>query len=160
MRLLLAGGCLFACAAMGVNLPAVQSQPVTAPASRPAAAKGDRIGELMWQLGVARSLLVLYKMQHTEHVPALALMADWTALLEGTYADGHTGPNGGFGPYLWEVLVNPLTAASKVVAAGEAARGAGWTYDEGSGKLRAVIPAAEMGQAAKRLLATDYEILK
>jgi hypothetical protein len=114
----------------------------------------------MWQLGVGRSGMVLYQVEHAQNFPALAMMSDWTALVEATYADGHTGPNGSFGPYIRGIPLNPLTGSSRVVAHGSPIAGAGWTYDERTGKIRAIVPSAYAALAAQLLLPGDYEILK
>jgi len=114
-----------------------------------------------------RSGLELYKIQHHDHYPTLAALQDWKILLcvtddtgkiTGTVAPGIYSRDGGFGPYLQSSPLNLFNQKTSVVAAGHATADAGWTYDEGTGALHIVVPAAELERA--KPLNGDFEIGK
>ena len=44
------------------------------------------------------------------------------------------------GPYVKQPPVNPITNSAKVAAPGKASADTGWTYDEQTGLLKAVLP--------------------
>jgi hypothetical protein len=90
-----------------------------------------------------QSQLELYKLQHRDQPPTLAQMQEgMSVLLKRTDEKGEVSEVGRFGPYLVEAATNPLTGSAKVVPAGKPELNAGWTYDEGSGKVRPIVPKA------------------
>jgi hypothetical protein len=121
------------------------------------------------QIQTLRSQLDQYRAQHDGQPPALGrLQDDWSAMVQKTYRDGSfvsAGPPPklarrlGYpvGPYLQAPPVNPLTGSSSVVAIGTAAPGAGWTYDEHSGKIWAVAP---VNSERVRLAAEYFEVVQ
>jgi hypothetical protein len=105
------------------------------------------------QVEALRSQLGKYRAEHDGQSPTLGRLQDeWGVMLRKTYRDGSLVPAGPpprsarrlgqpVGPYLDRLPANPLTGSSSVVAVGLATPGAGWTYDEHSGKIWAVAPA-------------------
>ena len=128
--------------------------------ARQSQARAEPMVQLRTSLGALRSLMTLYQYQHDGRLPAMANMTDWHSLLESTYDDGHFGPNGAIGASLKQAPVNPLNGASRVVAAGAPVASAGWTYNESTGALRAIVPAADVARAGQVLLPGDYEIAR
>lgn len=125
------------------------STPKPAPAApRPPAARyqpsAGKLGALASTLQTARSQIELYCLQHQDRYPTLAqLQQDWAALTKPTDAEGKVMKAAGratFGPYLRSPPVNPITNSSKVAAPGQATPEIGWTYDEQTGAIKAVLP--------------------
>jgi type II secretion system protein G len=117
------------------------------------ASETARASSVTSQLQSIRSQLELYQVQHNGGYPTLAQMSagadDWDVMTLATDGSGTTGAAGAafpFGPYLKKAPVNPFTASS-LIAADPAAPAAtdGWTYDEDTGILKAVIPATVTG---------------
>jgi hypothetical protein len=116
-----------------------------------------------------RSQLDRYRAQHDGQSPSLGrLQDDWEVMLRKTFRDGTLVPDGPptksfrrlgdpLGPYLKGVPVNPLTGSASVVAVGLATPGAGWTYDELSGRLWAVAP---VNSERVRLAGECFEVVK
>ena len=100
----------------------------------------ERMGDvLLSYLQVIRSQLELYKVQHRDVAPPLAGMVDWSILTKATKEDGSIVVDGPYGPYVQQPPANPATGKTKVVAKGKADETAGWTYDEKTGEVRAVL---------------------
>jgi hypothetical protein len=116
-----------------------------------------------------RAQLEQYRAQHDGQAPPLGrLQDDWGVMVRKTYRDGSFVPPGPtpkyarrlgepVGPYLDGPPVNPLTGSSSVVAVGLATSGAGWTYDEHSGKIWAV---ALTNSERIRLAGECFEVVK
>lgn len=137
--------------AVVANLPPFMAMPI-APATQPAPATplvsptGPTPSDLAALHGTllrVRTKLQLYAMQHGDRRPTLAqLQRDWSSLTACTDDNGDPTDPGPMasGPYLETKPVNPVTQSAGVTAAGRATADAGWTYDEKTGELRAVLP--------------------
>jgi general secretion pathway protein G len=133
------------------------------------ASESAKASSLVSQLQTIRSQLELAQVQHAGTYPTLALLqADrdsdgntWDVLTTKTepqdaaYTAGDDSGNE-VGPYLQQAPLNPFTQSSTVVAAGSPAADAGWTYDEDTGQIKAVLPASA-DPAKLGLSALDYE---
>jgi general secretion pathway protein G len=85
------------------------------------------------QLQTLRGTVELYRVEHRDVVPLL-ITDGWDVVTNTTTIDGAVDPDGGWGPYLPEPPVNPLTNSSTVVPVGSAADATnGWFYDEVTG---------------------------
>ncbi len=126
------------------------------------ASEAARASNLTSQLQSIRSQLELYQLQHNGQYPTLAQIdgtggvQNWNNLIITTDATGAAAAGvNAFGPYLQRPPMNPFENQSGVVATGNAAAGVGWTYNENSGALLAVIAAAN--PSTPLLNATDIE---
>jgi hypothetical protein len=111
-------------------------------------------------LQILRSQLMLYKIQHADQFPPMEQMTEWKALLRKSYKTGATAEGAPFGPYIANPPVNSITQSSVVVATGSATTKAGWTYDEKTGAIRAIVLADREADAKRDLSADDFEIAK
>jgi competence protein ComGC len=66
------------------------------------------------RLGVMRSQIELYKLQHSDRPPDLLAHPGWAQLTKRTRADGTPDRQGEFGPYLQSAVSNPLNGSSQV----------------------------------------------
>lgn len=119
----------------------------------------DRALSTALTLHTLRAQLELYRIQHKDRGPAMANMNAWQALAGKTKSDGSLSTTySDLGPYLSTLPRNPFTNSACVVPAGKPSAGAGWTYDEKTFSLRAIIP-QESAREAEVLPAGDYELL-
>ena len=58
-----------------------------------------------------RAAIELYRLQHNDVAPDRVRYPGWAKILKRTRADGTVDANGEFGPYLDEVMVNPVGGA-------------------------------------------------
>ena len=100
------------------------------------ASDSAKASALLVELQTIRKQLIRYQLDHNDQFPTVAQM--WGNLTGRTNADG--GPGTEHGPYLEGDPVNPFTGGSAVAADNSA----DWEYDDVSGMLRAVVPAAIM----------------
>lgn len=122
------------------------------------ASESAKSSSLVSQLQTIRSQVELYQIQHNGDYPTLlALQADtdglvghdWAPLTTETEVDGSAGVPGdgidsnNFGPYLQQPPTNSFELSADVQAIGGAAAGVGWVYDENTGEVLAVMPAAK-----------------
>lgn len=105
------------------------------------ASEEARSSSITAQLQSIRSQLELYQVQHNGDYPTLAQL--WDNLTETTDIHGATAGSD-FGPYLQKAPRNPFENSLTIAAA--AAQGVGWTYDEATGEILAVMSAAKAGQ--------------
>jgi hypothetical protein len=118
-----------------------------------------RIQSLATMPATARAQIALYRLQHNDRIPSLDQMGDgFKFLTRTTDADGRgsEAPNA-FGPYFQHPLVNPLTGKSKVAALGKATTEDGWSYDEQTGMVKAVLPKQLESQLKGRVSQRDVE---
>ena len=88
----------------------------------------------------------LYRIQHNDRFPELAQLKNWSALIIATDSNGksdNSKSRNTFGPYVQSPPINPFTLKTTVVAPQNASREAGWTWDESTGTLRAIVPESE-----------------
>jgi general secretion pathway protein G len=81
---------------------------------------------LMSDLQTMRSQVELYKVQHSDTVPAVA---DFTTSM--------TTSDGTYGPYLQKVPTNPFVDGTGNAVGAEGAADVGWHYDPNSGAIHA-----------------------
>ncbi len=128
--------------------------PVGPPASQPATAPAvsavgplistsqspEKLAEMRATLRAIRVQLERYQLDHGGAAPTFASLTDgWQPLLAKTDAQGHITPAGKFGPYLQTPPLNPFNGSAAVAPAGQPIH-AGWTYDQSTMTLRAVLP--------------------
>ena len=118
------------------------------------ASESAKSSSLVSQLQTLRSQLELYQIQHNGDYPTLANLQqdldadgvqDWTALTTETEVDGSAGDASGneFGPYLQQPPTNSFEMSASVVAPGAPAATVGWTYNENTGEIKAVMATAK-----------------
>ncbi len=91
---------------------------------------------VLTQLQTVRKQLNVYEVSHNARFPTVAQM--WGNLTGRTDVNGNPGTD--YGPYLTEPPKNPFTDGSAVAADNSA----DWEYDETTGKIKAVVPAAKI----------------
>jgi hypothetical protein len=101
--------------------------------------------KLQVRLGMLRSQIELYKLQHHDRPPDLSAHPGWAQLMNRTRADGRVDSRGEYGPYLRTTLVNPLNGSSLVhvvkslpadgatVRVGTGAKAPGFLYENPTG---------------------------
>lgn len=117
------------------------------------ASESAKSSSLVSQLQTIRSQLELYQIQHNGNYPTLASLQtdpgadghDWTQLTTETEVDGSAGDGSGneFGPYLQQPPSNSFELSADLAAAGGAAAGVGWIYNENNGEITAVMSDAK-----------------
>ncbi len=108
------------------------------------ASETARGSSLQTQLSTIRSQLELYQVQHNGDYPTLVqLQASWGVMTSKTEVDGTINVAGDFGPYLQQPPKNAFENSSTVGDIGDAAAALGWVYDEDTGTVKAVCPAAK-----------------
>ena len=110
-----------------------------------------KVNSLASNLQTMRSQISLYKIQHNDNPPTLALFSDAMTLCSGltpaaagdyvvrTATNKTTHP---YGPYLKSVPNNPFVSGVVLVAAAEGA-GVHWVYDQVTGTVSAPAPYAD-----------------
>ncbi|MEE9211459.1 MAG: prepilin-type N-terminal cleavage/methylation domain-containing protein [Phycisphaeraceae bacterium] len=93
---------------------------------------------VLTQLQTVRKQLKIYHVSHNARYPTLAQM--WGNLTGKTDVNGNPGTD--YGPYLTVSPENPFTDGSTLAADNTA----DWEYDETTGKIKAVVPAAKITQ--------------
>ncbi len=112
------------------------------------ASETARANSLVSQLQTIRSQFELAQMQHTGVYPDL--VADgWDALTTVTEQDAAytagNGDNNDVGPYLQQPPVNPFAAVADQTSLA-ADTSAAWQYDDATGAIFAVVPAAKVAE--------------
>lgn len=103
-----------------------------------------RAMSLLSQLQTIRSQLELYQVQHHGVYPDLTGKG-WAQLTRTTDTQGNIVSRGarGYGPYLKTPPKNTLTGRSKVVGSRkDIGPDAGWAYNQKTGAIYAIVPAA------------------
>ena len=90
-------------------------------------------------LQTVRSQLELYRIQHNDKYPAMTQLTGWSVLLHRTDALGNISASAPFGPYLQQQPCNPFTGNFSIVPTGHPTPDSGWTYNEKTGELHAVV---------------------
>ncbi len=112
------------------------------------------------QLVTVRKQLEVWKLDHGDVYPTLDQLqigaSDWAVLTGKTDVNGDPAPAGDKGPYFPNPPVNPYTNSSLIVATGAPVPSAGWTYDETTGIIKLILPAAVKPQATE-LAQGDFE---
>lgn len=103
------------------------------------------------QLQTIRSQLELYRVQHNDGYPVLDSTDGWKRLTEKTNADGTFTGTPAFGPYLQKAPNNPINNSNAiwVLTVGDdpsSTGSAGWSYDQPTGKIRAIATASQITQ--------------
>ncbi len=123
--------------------------------AKPVATLESKVSSLAALQQTVRDLAELYKIQHQDQVPTFEAASGWKFLTEKSEAG--PGSTNVVGPYIQKPPVNALNGSSKIARAGAATADSGWTYDEKSGKITAVVPEA-MAKEVQNW--SDYEVGK
>ncbi|MFA7237037.1 MAG: prepilin-type N-terminal cleavage/methylation domain-containing protein [Phycisphaeraceae bacterium] len=106
------------------------------------ASESAKSSSLISQLQTIRSQLELFQVQHNGTYPALT--STWLPMISKTMATETAATDGDlagdFGPYLQQPPINPVENSSTIAAT--AAAGVGWTYDNTTGAIKAVVSSA------------------
>ena len=89
---------------------------------------------LLAELNSVRKQMMSYALDHNENYPTLIQL--WSNLTDQTDVEGNTGTE--YGPYILKAPRNPYTGGSTCAADNSA----DWEYDETTGTIRGVVPAA------------------
>ncbi len=113
------------------------------------ASESAKSSSLTSQLQTIRSQIELYQIQHNGDYPTLASLQtgdpdEWTQLTTQTDVAGAAGTD--FGPYLQQAPTNSFELTTNVVAPGSEAAGVGWTYNQTTGEIKAVMSAAKAAE--------------
>lgn len=117
------------------------------------ATQSSQTSSLESSLRVIRAQLEFYNTQHGSRYPTLAQLdvagEEWNVLTERTDIDGNVGdpPVDGvhiYGPYIKQMPTNPFEDSRTVSDA--PAAGVGWVYDEATGRVYGVMPAAKAAE--------------
>lgn len=100
--------------------------------------------------------LILYKIHHNKRFPTMQEMLDWKPIL--THEQNHNSALPQAATVLMDPPLNPLTNSTRIVPAGHPTSDAGWTYDEESGTVRAIIPSSKI-KTIHELAESQYELL-
>ncbi len=103
--------------------------------------KDARDNTVAFNVHTMQNQLELYKQQHLEKYPPVATVA--TLLTTATNVDGGTTGETPYGPYMPEVPANPYNNSRDIVAVASegtvptavVAGGAGWQYDQSTGRV-------------------------
>lgn len=104
-----------------------------------------RLNSMRVTVSTLRSQVALYCLQHNDERPTIEQMADGFKQLRlltdarGTQV-AFTSKGQAYGPYLQSPPPNPFTGRTRVVAAGKPTGDAGWTYDQATGLVKAILP--------------------
>ncbi|NNM25353.1 MAG: hypothetical protein HKO59_05115, partial [Phycisphaerales bacterium] len=96
---------------------------------------------LLTDLQKVRGALQRYRDEHGGVFPRVGRL--WDGLTEFTAVDG-TPRTGSLGPYLSAAPINQFTGGSEAAADNTS----DWEYDEGTGRVRGVVPADVIGEFA------------